>query len=189
MTYFFLLIERFANIGMYLVVPNTVELLMTGLILLTIIMISAFVFTLISPYYIETISAYFSVQAVYIIKNNGQMIYKFNFQDIKQEPVDSTELLLGGFIYALTTGLKDVLKMGSSIHSISFGELNLLFKNGKYVFGVLMVKQYVPMIIEKLNYLVDDFEDKFKDFLEHWTGSVDVFDSQIIHEMILGLFK
>ena len=44
-------------------------------------------------------------------------------------------------------------------------------------------------MMEKLTFFVDDFEEKYKNDLENWSGEVGFFDSQGLQELVLKLFK
>ncbi|MFX1449888.1 MAG: hypothetical protein ACFFCM_03530 [Promethearchaeota archaeon] len=188
--YVSLLIERFANIGIYLAFPNTPEIFMLGLSLLTLIVTFAFFFTIKNPDYLESLSAYFSVKSIYIIKNDGLLLYEFDLQkEGYLDPLASKKILVGGFIYGITSGLPEVLKLDKSVNSINFGDLNILFKHGKFIIGLLFITEYTPIISEKLTKFIDLFESHFKDQLETWNGGIDVFNSKIVQDWVFKIFR
>ncbi len=188
--YVSLLIERFANIGIYFVFGNTPEIFIIGIFLLTLIVAFAFFFTIRYPDYLESLSAYFSVKSIYLINNNGLLLYEFDLQkEFYLSPLASKKILVGGFIYGLARGLPEVLKLGRDVNSINFGDLNLLFKHGKYVIGLLFITDYTPIISVKLNKFIEIFEDKFNVQLENWDGRIDIFDSKIVEDLIFKIFR
>lgn len=188
--YISLLIERFASIGMYLISPNTVEILTTGLFLLTLIACFAFAFTIKNPDYIESLSAYFSVKSIYIIKNDGLLLYEFDLQkEYYLDPFSSKKILLAGFISGLKSGLQEVLNLEESDYSINFSGLNLLFRNGKFVFGLLFISEYTPILSDKLNKFVNIFEQTFKNELENWSGRIDAFKLKKIQDWVFKIFR
>ncbi|MFX1450366.1 MAG: hypothetical protein ACFFCM_05965, partial [Promethearchaeota archaeon] len=185
-----LIIERFVIIGIYAVFPNTVELFTFDIFILALIMGFSACFTLIIPDYLESISAYFSVKSLYLVRNNGQLIYEIDFtKEYYFEPFSSKKLLLGGFIYSIKYGLEDSFILGKTVNSIDFGDLKLLFKPGKYVFGVLFVSEQTPLIQEKLTKFIDLFESNYKIDLENWSGNVGKFETEEMKNLIFRIFK
>ncbi len=185
-----IIVERFLIIGIYFTSPNTVELFTVDLFFVAFILVFAASFTIIFPDYIESITAYFSVKSLYLIRNNGQLIYDIDFKKGQySETFSSKKLLLGGFIYSIAYGLEDSYVLGKTVNTVDFGDLILLFKHGKHVFGVLFVAEQTPLIHEKLIKFIDMFESTYKKELENWRGNVGLFETEKMKNLIFSIFK
>ncbi|NVM54902.1 MAG: hypothetical protein HWN66_14455 [Candidatus Helarchaeota archaeon] len=112
----------------------------------------------------------FAFKKLYIIRNSGQPIYA---QVFEASPPGTKEkrmisYLVGGFIYAITHGIKEVIKQDyeTSLRSMDFGRIKMIFCYGEKVFGVLFTREVNDVIYDKLRKFTDQFEITFKEDLE-----------------------
>ncbi|HUX98940.1 MAG TPA: hypothetical protein VMV49_05265 [Candidatus Deferrimicrobium sp.] len=76
--------------------------------------------------------------------------------------------LIGGFIYAVTHGIKEIVKDEYEIQlkTMDFGRLKMLFYYGKSIFGVLFTQDINDLVYEKLQKFTNEFETDFQKELE-----------------------
>ena len=118
------------------------------------------------------------------------MIFEFDFQKVDyQDPFTPKKVLLGGFIYAINKELKRMLEISRDINTIDVGDSTLLFKHGKYVFGILIVTEYTKLVIEQLNIFVEKFENSYEKELENWTGDLSVTTFEKIQSWVNEIFR
>ncbi len=185
-----LIIERLNNLGLFAIIPNTAEATMLGLSLLTLIMDFAFLFSIIYPNFLESLSAYFSIRSIYLIKNTGELIYEHNFQEgLSLDPMSPRKILLSGFMFGITKGLEEILSLKKSDYTMNFGDLTLLFQHGKQVFGLIFASEVTPIMVEKLIKFIKIFEENFLNRLEKWTGRMEDFEKNKIQRWITEIFR
>lgn len=146
----------------------------------------------VNPQYLEITSIYFSVQSIYIIKESGQALYKYEFHKhkMKNEAFSTDQFLLGGFIHAIASGLQHSLGLEGKIRRMEIGNINAIFKHGKQVFCVLFTTECNKTIENKLNEFLIKFEGLFSSHLNEWTGNISKFmDNKEIEKWVLDIFR
>ncbi|NHI90894.1 MAG: hypothetical protein EAX96_00240 [Candidatus Lokiarchaeota archaeon] len=139
---------------------------------------------------LETITNYFSMRAFYIIKDNGQTIFGYKFKNNNNaEDLTQDELMLGGFIYTIASGLSQTLKTSEKVKKIKIRDTTFLLKYGKKIFGLLIVSELSKSIKQKFNRLMIKFEDKYQKELESWTGEISKFDKNLMQQWLEEIFK
>ena len=185
-----LLTERLSNIGIFLVLPNTIELLTLGLSLLTLILGFALLFSIKYPDFFEFLSAYFSIISIYLIKNTGELLFEHDFQSkFIESPLDRRKVLTSGFMFGLTKGLAEILKLEKKEYEMNFGDLHLLFKHSNFVFGLIYASETTNLLSEKLTKFVKNFEDEYQEELKNWKGDMRQFNMTKIKRMIFDIFR
>jgi len=138
---------------------------------------------------LDAISIYFAVKTFYIIKDNGQTIFSYHFQqDNEKTPLTREELMLGGFIYTIASGLAHTLKTEEKVKKIKIKDTQILLEYGNKIFGVLIVTEISKLIADKFDQLMVRFEGKYKAELEEWTGEISKFDIKLIEKWIKEIF-
>ena len=186
LVFFMLLIplERIWTIAYSYYVPNNALVIMYNLILINIYIIGIFIVLFKHPDFLESISTYFSFQTLYIIKNNGDVIFGYDFQkDNYIDVFESKSILLGGLMYILTHAIEQVMEKGKVEH-IKMGNLTVLINYSKHVFGSLLSIEYTPIIKLKFTTFVKKFEEKYENQLTNWNGNISRFTS---NEKLLNL--
>ena len=61
---------------------------------------------------VEYVGTYFSIKQLYILRNNGILMFEYDFENKRLlDTIDSSDPLIGGFIYAICEGLKGIIKI------------------------------------------------------------------------------
>ena len=187
-----LIIERgyhFAIIGIfyyYLHGPISVALIIdSGLLIF--ILTTFTIFEIKYPRSMQRISMHFSVKAVYLIKKTGQLLFEYNFEEDQAKKPDS--LVVGGFIYAITSGIKNMLKLKKDITSFTSKKRSVLVQHGEHLFGVLIVRENAQILHDNLIKLIKKYEKRFIKELEDWSGRVPSPKSQEVINWIHELFR
>ncbi len=184
-----LLIGRLLALGLIQSFHSIVLTFLVNYVLVSIILSFFCIFILKYPDFIEEISTYFNVKAIYLIEEKGTLLYQFNFQqESSQEPITSNQILLGGFIRAINQGLRKYLDIKGIINAINIGNFNLLFKQGKHIYGTLLTTDFTPKTHEKLEKFVMKFEDAYGASLESWKGELDFYKPEILKTWINEIF-
>ncbi|MFX1449691.1 MAG: hypothetical protein ACFFCM_02540 [Promethearchaeota archaeon] len=175
----------------YLIFNNSIYILITNLLLLLGSAL-AFIFILFLkyPYFLTAISTYFSIKSIYIIGSKGIIIYEFDFQkETTKDILSTTEILLGGFLYIIDSGLVTLFDIKGDIKSITIGNMNLLFTHGKFVFGLILSTEQTSLLLRKLRKFIEKFENTYKNELEDWSGDLTVYNSELIKNWIDEFFR
>ncbi len=175
----------------YSLFNNSIYILITNLLIL---LTSTYVFTFSLfrkyPDFLNAVSTYYSIRSIYIIGGKGVIIYEYDFQkESLKDPLSTRELLLGGFLYIIDSGLVTLFDAKEDIKSINIGNMNLIFTHGKYVFGLLLTTDYTFVMARKLNNFVEKFENNYKNILENWSGEITEYNSEIIQNWIDEFFR
>jgi len=136
----------------------------------------------------------FAFKTLFIIRNNGQTIFAHEFAPIVPgiQEKDKISYLIGGFIYAISHGIKEVIRQeyDSSLRTMDFGKLKMLFYYGNQVFGILFSRESNKVIYDKLKNFIDKFEIAFPEIIENTKGanlleaqSVDKKDQATVQEI------
>ena len=192
---FFLIGERGYNIGGYSLVYSIlgipIELsLVLDFIALTVISAMFLIVILKFPDFMESIGTFYSIKKLYILKDNGLLIFDHDFDENRfRDGLTSEESLIGGFIYAITEGLKDMLKTSEDINSITSGDRSVVIERGEFIFGVLIVTDDSPLMHRKLIEFIKKFETNYKEDLETWIGEFTKFDRDKIQKWIIETLR
>lgn len=120
------------------------------------------------PDFLEFIGVYFDIKSIYLINNKGDTIYRFDFQSIDHDlPPNSRDLVLGGFIYAISRGLKHIVDVPGELETLKIGNVTIFLTHGKYIFGTLFATENTPILIQKLVAFVKNVENKYRTILEN----------------------
>lgn len=115
--------------------------------------------------FLAQIHSTFAYKSLYVIRNNGQTIYSHEFERIIDGMKDTKTIqyLIGGFIYAITHGIKEIIKeeYETYLRVMDFGKLKMLFYYGEAVFGVLFSKESNKVIYNRLEQFINQFEREF----------------------------
>jgi hypothetical protein len=121
------------------------------------------------PNFLVRIGTSFAFKTIFLIKNNGQTIYSHEFAPMLSQTKDQKTInyLIGGFIYALSHGIKEIVKhdYGTALRSMDFGTFKMLFYYTEHLFGVLFATTHNNIIYNKLKNFVDAFEQTFPDLV------------------------
>ncbi|NVM01775.1 MAG: hypothetical protein HWN67_05545 [Candidatus Helarchaeota archaeon] len=186
----FFVIERIYSLYYYYLFPYFIHNFLTDLSMILLISIGNFLFFHKYPNFLENISAYFCVKSIYLVSVKGVIIYDFDFQkESYKDPFTTKELLTGGFLFILTRGIETILDLKGRIKTMNFGDINIIFKYSKYVFGLLIVTEYTPINIEKLSKFIEKFETQYEKELENWSGELFIFDYQKLRNWTNEIFR
>ncbi|NHI94853.1 MAG: hypothetical protein EAX96_20355 [Candidatus Lokiarchaeota archaeon] len=183
-------IVRFTFLSFYPTLGNSVSTLIIERVIMIILLIFFAVLILSDFRFLERIFSYFAPNALFIIKDSGQTIFGYNFKSTHdKEYFSRQQLLLGGFLYAISKGLENTLYLHGKLKTIEIGETSLAIKHGKHVIAVLFVSEITRIINENFDIFLNEFENAYSDQLEHWNGSISKFDKTKFEELVLKYFK
>ncbi len=149
---------NFIYIASYWILPNFTLLTIVYFVFMLGILIIGVMFFFNYPEFLDSFATYFSVKSVFVIKDGGQMLYGHDFLDVEKDYFSSKELLMGGFVHAISSGLEVSLNSEEKVKTIDLGKIKLIIKHGKYVFAVLSSSE----VTESLNNKLEDFLDRFE---------------------------
>lgn len=189
--YVILLVERyFHTIPYYLGYFSHILINLIDQITLTCLLTWYFIILLRDPTALDTLRTIFGVKSFYIVKDNGQTIFGYQFQKNKDhDRLEQKELMLGGFIYTIANGLAHTLKTDKRVTKITVKGTNLLLGYGKRVFGVLIASELSKSIQIKFDQIMEKFEREYKTELENWTGEISKFSMIKIRNWVKEIFK
>ena len=128
------------------------------------------------PNFLVRIGTSFAFKSIFLIKNNGQTIYSHEFEPMLSQTKDKKTInyLIGGFIYALSHGIKEIVKhdYGTALRSMDFGTFKMLFYYTDQLFGVLFATTINNIMHDKLKDFVGAFEQTFPDLVSDQNYSV-----------------
>jgi hypothetical protein len=107
-----------------------------------------------------------------IIKSNQNAVNEDKATS-KDSKVDAS--LAGGALGGISSMLKEILETQSNIKKIDHEEKSILFNHGREVIFVLIVDNYHYEQTYHLDEFALEFERKFRNELEEWTGDVTPF--------------
>lgn len=149
---------------------------------LIVIEIGIILFLKLNHNFLAQLHSTFAYKRVFIIRNNGQTIYSHDFSKAKSKEVKTVKYLIGGFIYAITHGIKEIVKQEyeAILRSMDFGNLKMLFFYGEHVFGVLFSREANNVIYNRLERFVRGFEGSFPEIINDPTGTIVLDDQESI---------
>ena len=117
------------------------------------------------------------VKSIYIVRNNGMTIYTKDFSHatvINKEDKSRINLLIGGFVYAISHGIREIIRKEyeANLKSMDFGPIKMIFGYGEKVFGVLFTHSVNDYLQRKLTEFVHTFEEKNEEILDSLMGDV-----------------
>ena len=184
-----IVLERLQIMGYSYPGSGTINRYIIDYLFILIIMICLCIFILKYPDFFEAVSSYFSVKSIYLIKKNGILIYQYDFREEQKEfELTSRQLLIGGFIYTLTSGLKKTFNVGD-IDSINVGDITLIFKYGEHILGILFLSEYTAILEKKLSMFIDIFEFSYQEELKNWKGDVTIYEKGRLTNWITEIFR
>ena len=142
------------------------------------------------PRFMDNFSTYFCVKSLFLIKDSGQTILGLDFQQNPDENYRAQkDLLLGGFLYAISSGLEFTAALKGKLKTLEIGDTTLIIKYGKYTFGVLFVTEHTETIYEHFNAFMEEFEEKYEKPLKNWTGEITQFKIKDIEKLLEPHFR
>lgn len=184
-----LILERYYSIGHFFIGLSANKFLVEQLLLSSIGITSLFVF-LKNPNILDDISTYFCVKSIYIIrKMGGQLLFGYDFQKEEKKIHNPENLLLAGFIFAISRGLEISLRLSGDLELIQVEDNNLVFGSGKFVAGLVFATENLPTTKLKLLLTLQKFEKYFEPILQKWTGDLSHFETDTIQEWVYEIFR
>ena len=156
-------------------------------ILISIILISFIIFLVKCPDFLEKVGCYFSIKTVFIIRNSGQLLFEYDFETGElNDAMTSKNSLIGGFIYAISEGMKELLNLAEKeeINTFKTRNRSLLIKQEKYIIGVLITVEDSILFHKKLMKFIKEFESLYEDCLINWNGDISKFKTKEIKNLI-----
>jgi len=143
------------------------------------------------PELLEVLNLYFNVSSLYLIKENGEFIFSHDLieEGLLEEIASSRKEMLGGFIYAISRGVGLALKIDAKVNLLDFGDFKLVIEQGNFVYGVLLINEYSPILEERLIKIIYQFESKFKDDIINWNGKLSDEKKENIKKLIYKLLR
>jgi len=184
------MVERFLDMGGGLVFPVSFLRVVVEFTFISILFSICVAFILRDPDFYDNLSSYFCVKSIYLLRKSGQMLFGYNFQEEESEiNFTSDQLLIGGFIYAISNGLKMSLKLEGEVDEIDIGETTLIIEHGEKTFAILFVSEHTEKLHQKIQTFIKTFEKQFDEELTNWTGDISSFHSEKTQKIIFDIFK
>ncbi|NHI90893.1 MAG: hypothetical protein EAX96_00235 [Candidatus Lokiarchaeota archaeon] len=184
------ILERIINLGGSIIFPISLLKIILEFNYLFILEIFAILFIFKEPDFFDNLSCYFSVKSVYILKSSNEILCGYNFHEEESEIIfSSDQLLLGGFIYAISNGLKMSLKIEGEVDEIEIGDTTLIIKRGKKIFIILFVTELTEKIHDKVEEFIEAFETLYKDELDKSAIDISKFHSENTQKLLFDIFK
>ena len=118
-----ILLERFFDLGGFYLYPVSFLRVIVEYTALFILLTIALTFILRERDFYDNLSSYFSVKSIYLMRKSGQMLFGYKFHEEHSEiNFSSDQLLIGGFIYAISNGLKLSLNIEGDVLRISYNK-------------------------------------------------------------------
>ena len=125
-------------------------------------------------------------QGLYIIYEDGRGVYNYTFQ----KEVDQDPGLVSGMFSAITSFIKEMTKSTEALKKIDHGDITILLEYGNKIFGALFIKGTQSSEVRMpLKDIVQKFEEKYKDILTEWTGSLTEFKGEENKKLVEEIFK
>lgn len=191
----FLVGERGYTLGAYGLAESwvgiTTELsLFLDILALTVISALFLIIIVGIPDLMESIGTFFSIKKLYVLKNNGILLFEYDFKEKKlYDGITSSATLIGGFVYAVSEGFKEVLKSEEDINEFSSGNRSVIIRGGNFILCVLIVTEDSRLLHKKLIEFTKIFETHYKDALEHWTGEFSLFNPNLVENWIFKYLR
>ncbi len=128
---------------------------------------------------------------IYIIFKSGLPLYDYAF--VKKDSNFDSFLISGGIIGIITI-MKEMFQGKKQIRTIDHGDLKVMFETNqqhKDVIFVLLVKEELDLFRKKLDLIIEDFEENYRDLLENMpnSSSVGVYDWHSLKYLIEKQFE
>lgn len=130
-----------------------------------------------NPKILVYLGSVLGMKSIYIVRNNGMTIYTKDFTP--SSVIDKTDrnrinLLIGGFVYAISHGIKEIIKheYQTNLKSMNFGIIKLIFGYGEKVFGVLFTTSTNDYLQKRLTQFIKRFEEENAEKLDTWIGDI-----------------
>lgn len=116
-------------------------------------------------------------------KRAGLTIFEKAFYDLDINPD-----LIGGFLHALQSFGTELSKSETSIKTLTYENYKFQIATGNYIRAALIMRGNPnQFVITRLEVFVKRFEEKYKDFLVHFTGDISRF--RATNELFESIFK
>ena len=181
----YLTIERFFSISPIMAVFYNA---LTNLIVLSVnlvFIISVILILFKYPNILEEIGSLFSVKTVILFNKKGDLLLNYQLITSSQS---RKNLLLGGFIQALTQSSKKEKIFDANINIVDFGDLKLIIKQGERTYGVLIVRNVSLLLQEKLEILISQFEGFHEKEYINWKADISSLNPDKTVDFIFELF-
>lgn len=113
------------------------------------------------------------IKDLYIINNNGVLVYHHSFSAMKFSP-DQEDLIAGGFI-GIKTLVAEMTASNQKLQVIDHQDVKIFFEYGRFVTCAIICQEELKTIRYKLKEFITEFEDLFIDSLQSWKGEVAMF--------------
>ena len=183
-------VVRIVHLSYYPLLGNSPFIMILFHTVMIILLLPFAIMVLYDLKFLETLFSFFAVNALFIIKDSGQTIFGYNFKSLEnKEYFSRQQLLLGGFLYAISKGLENTLYFHGKLKTIEIGDTSLLIRNGTHVFAVLFTSEVNQIIKEKLENFLTEFEITYQQELKDWTGAISNFDNTQFINLVLKYFR
>ena len=180
--------ERILSFGNFFVPFYTITLIFQFSVLTAISFGTFYLFSK-YPDFWDELTAYFNVEALYLIKTNGNLIFQYNLGGDKTRILSANNFLLGSLIHALTMGFKQTLIGVGKLDTIMIGEKKMVIEEGKHVIGMIFVTTDAKLMKTKLITFVQRFETRFESVFQNWDGSLSEFISEETSNLVNEIFR
>jgi hypothetical protein len=118
------------------------------------------------------------IQIYIILRGAGLTFFHNKFQEASMDEENRRgmdEELVGGGMVGIAAMLKEISQSTEELKTIDHVDQKIILEHSEYFFIALNVKEVMLIYWTKLYQLKNIIETYFNDFLENWTGDLDVF--------------
>jgi len=108
---------------------------------------------------------------LYVITQNGLCAYEYKF---REEITIDSDLLTSG-LSGVVTLVQEMTKSEKRLKIIKQEKNNIFLEYGEFVTIVLIAKEELRIIYDKIAEFLHEFEEIFSENLRNWDGNVDIF--------------
>ncbi|MFX0132681.1 MAG: hypothetical protein ACFFDN_03445 [Candidatus Hodarchaeota archaeon] len=188
----FMMTERLLSISYTYQYGNEISAILFNFSMRISYIVGLFILVFKYPTFLEFVGVFFDVKSLYLISKKGETIYGYDFESMEPElPSTLSDLILGGFVYAISGGLKHIIKFTGDIETIKMRNVTILFIHGKEIFAILFSTEYTPILRKKLNDFVNKVETKYETILKNWKGDLTIFrkPKNNLEELVWEIFR
>ena len=117
------------------------------------------------------------------------MIYGYNLEKQRDAAISPDQLLLGGFLFAISTGSKLMLEIKTDLEFLEIGDITILFGESVNLYAILFTTEYVPLVKKKLERFMKEIEILHSKELKNYTGSPFRIRSNNLENLIIDSFR
>jgi hypothetical protein len=112
------------------------------------------------------------LREIFVISHNGVCLYAYSFE--QNIPLEDSQLIAGGFS-GIQLLLSEMVKTEETLQLIDYQNVKIMVEQGENAMSVMIINEESSFLQYKLKLFSEEFQNLFKDLLDHWAGEIEVF--------------